>query len=201
MRLFLVRHARTANNVNHVAQGHLDAELDEVGIQQAECLVDFFQDVNLSRVYSSDLKRCLQTAEPFAFSKQLQLESTPLLRERALGDLEGAPLTRLRKAFDEEVEKTGESRFRIKPCGAESAYEVMERAASFSENLKIADETVAIVTHGMMKEVLLCYLIGAPVESSRSFRFDNAAVTELRFAHNVWVLEAFNHTQHLARSR
>jgi broad specificity phosphatase PhoE len=197
MRLFIVRHGRTANNVNHVAQGHLDADLDEVGIQQAQALAEFFREVDIAAIYSSDLKRCVQTAEPTAISKQVPFHHTPLLRERALGELEGAPLTRLRKAFDEEVEKTGESRFKIKPCGAESAYEVMDRATEFVQQLKVVDQTVAIITHGMMKEVLLCQLIGAPVETSRSFRFDNASVTELRFAQNVWVLESFNCTKHL----
>jgi broad specificity phosphatase PhoE len=57
--------------------------------------------------------------------------------------------------------------------------------------------STAIFTHGMTKEVILCRLLGAPVEVSRSFRFDNASITELRWAQDVWVLEKFNNTDHL----
>lgn len=192
MRLCLVRHARTENNVNHVAQGHLDSDLDEVGIKQAEELADFLEDQRLERLFSSDSKRCLQTARPTAKKTRLEVVSTPLLRERFLGDLEGAPITKLRKAFDTEVEMTGESRFKVKPHGCESAYEVMDRAKEALELILQEPSSAAVFTHGMMKEVLLCALIGAPVECSRSFRFDNAAVTELRWSKNVWVLERFN---------
>jgi broad specificity phosphatase PhoE len=192
MRLFLVRHARTKNNVNHVAQGHLDSDLDEVGIEQADELADFLEDQRLERLFSSDSKRCVQTAAATVRKTGLDLIQTPLLRERFLGELEGAPITKLRKAFDTEVERTGESRFKVKPCGCESAYEVMDRAQLALELILQSRESAAVFTHGMMKEVLLCALIGAPVECSRSFRFDNAAVTELRWSKNVWVLERFN---------
>lgn len=197
MRILLVRHGRTSHNVNHLAQGHLDTDLDETGRLQAEKIGTGLRNSGVSRIYSSDLRRAFDTAIPLASALDIKIEATPILRERFLGELEGAPLTRLRKAFDAEVEATGVSRYKVRPLGAESAYDVMERAQNFIAGLPIVNESVAVFTHGMMKEVLLCALIKAPVECSRSFRFDNGSITELRFAHGVWVLERFNCTDHL----
>jgi 2,3-bisphosphoglycerate-dependent phosphoglycerate mutase len=194
MRLLLVRHGRTANNVNHIAQGHLNADLDEVGIRQAQEVAAFLASYEIATIFSSDLNRCIQTATPLAEAKSLVIESTHLLRERFLGELEGAPIAELIRAFDEEVERTGENCFLVKPLGAENAYEVMDRATNFLSQIRHRGDTVAVFTHGMMKEVLLCNLIGAPVETSRSFRFDNAAVTELVLVQSVWVIKRFNET-------
>lgn len=193
-----MRHGRTENNVRHIAQGHLDSELDEVGLHQAGLLANFFQSARLQgrdsfEIWSSDLKRSIQTAEPTVVRLGVPMQTTSLLRERRLGQLEGVSVIRLRREFDAEVERTGESRYRVKPLGCESAYEVMERADQVHQRIEETQKSLIIFTHGMMKEVLLCRMIGAPVESSRSFRFDNASITELRFQKNVWVLERFNH--------
>jgi glucosyl-3-phosphoglycerate phosphatase len=196
MRLYLVRHGRTANNVNHIAQGHLDSNLDDLGLVQAERVALVLKDLGLTRIFSSDLQRCVETARPTAKAYGIMVETTLLLRERSLGTLEGVPLTALRKAFDEEANRSRESRFKIKPCGSESAYEVYERATRFITLLP-EEGSVAVFTHGMIEEVLLCKLLNSPPESSRSFSFDNASITSLRYTRDVWMLEEYNRTEHL----
>ena len=196
MRLYLVRHGRTEYNLNHLAQGHIDVPLDEVGIGQAIKVSEFFVRNPVQRMLSSDSQRASETARLASVALGIPLETSTLLRERSLGELEGAPLTTLVKAWDAACAE-GQSRFKVKPCGAESAYEVMERIDSITAELHLDTRSTAIFTHGMTKEVILCRLLGAPVEVSRSFRFDNAAITELRWAQDVWVLEKFNNTDHL----
>jgi broad specificity phosphatase PhoE len=197
MRLYLVRHGRTDYNVNHLAQGHLDVPLDEVGQDQAIRLAQFFVKNPVQRILSSDSQRSMHTASLASAALSVHIESTSLLRERSLGELEGVPLPTLVKAWDEAC-RNGESRFTVKPKGAESAYEVMDRISGLVDGLHLEKRSIAVFTHGMTKEVILCRLLGAPVETSRSFRFDNASITELRWAQDVWVLERFNDTNHLA---
>ncbi len=196
MRLYLVRHGRTEYNVNHLAQGHIDVPLDEVGHEQAIKVAEFFVRHPVQRMISSDSQRAAETARLASVALGVPLETSTLLRERSLGYLEGAPIPALVQAWDEACEG-GESRFTVKPKGAESAYEVMDRIASITSDLHLDTRSTAIFTHGMTKEVILCRLIGAPVETSRSFKFDNASITELRWQHDVWVLEKFNGTDHL----
>ena len=198
MRLYLIRHGRTSNNFEQVAQGWADPDLDEVGFHQAELVSNYFESIPLDQIYSSDLKRSLQTATPTSTQQGVSIISTQSLRERSMGELENAPMAELRHAFDTEVQRTGESRFRCRPRGVESAYDVMNRVTEFAQSISKELNHVAAFTHGMAEECLLCSLIGAPVESSRSFNFDNASITTLIWSFDVWQLESYNSTAHLA---
>ena len=121
MKIYLVRHARTRHNVEHLCQGWTDTELDEVGLRQAGAVAEYFADKPLGQIFSSDHKRAVQTALPTSLLKTLEIHTTELLRERNLGELENMPVSALREAFEEEIHKTGESRFVVRPRGAESA--------------------------------------------------------------------------------
>ncbi len=197
MKLYLIRHGRTVNNVSLACQGWIDTELDAGGLAQANAVADFFKSLPLSHIFSSDLRRCIDTASPTARTKNIEIESSPLLRERSLGELENAPITELRAAFEAEIARTGESRYKVRPMGVESAEDVMARVSRFTTTMPLDQGNVAVFTHGMTEECLLCHLIGAPVESSRSFNFDNASITTLEWAWNVWVVEKYNVTDHL----
>jgi probable phosphoglycerate mutase len=197
VRLYLVRHARTKNNLSQLTQGWADTELDEIGRRQADAVAAYFETKEVGSILSSDLLRAVHTAQPTANLKELEIQTTELLRERSLGELENAPIQQLRDAFEEEIERTGESRYKVRPKGVESAYDVMARVIEFTRLIPSDQGDVAIFTHGMTKEVLLCHLIGCPVESSRSFCFDNASITSLRRDDDVWVIETYNDTRHL----
>ena len=176
----------------------MDTELDDHGKEQAAAIASTFAQIPLDQIFSSDLQRSYETAFPTGQIKGLHIEKTDLLRERSLGALENAPLATLRQAFEDEIQLTGESRFKVRPQGVESAYDVMTRAIEFTKFIKHDGGDVAVFAHGMIQECLLCHLIGAPVESSRSFNFDNASITTLEWAFDVWVLEEYNYTDHLA---
>ncbi|KAA3461292.1 phosphoglycerate mutase-like protein 4 isoform X1 [Gossypium australe] len=62
--IIVVRHGETAWNATGRIQGHMDVELNEVGRQQAASLAERLSRVpEISAIYSSDLKRALETAE------------------------------------------------------------------------------------------------------------------------------------------
>ncbi len=197
MRLYLIRHGRTNNNLEQVTQGWSDTDLDEIGKAQAIAVSNYFEPIPLHHIFSSDLKRSYETAVPTGELKSLQIEKTTLLRERSLGQLENAPMSELRRAFEEEIARTGEDRCKVRPMGVESAYDVLDRVSKFASLIPVDQGNVAVFTHGMTQECLLCHLIGAPVESSRSFNFNNASITTLLWDWNVWVLEKYNQTGHL----
>ena len=176
----------------------MDTDLDDFGKEQANAVADYFATIPLSHIFSSDLQRSFETAFPTGQLKGLRVEKSQLLRERSLGQLDNAPISALRQAFEDEIKRTGESRYKVRPMGVESAYDVMARAIEFTKVIQFDDGDVAVFAHGMIQECLLCHLIDAPVESSRSFNFDNASITILRREFDVWVLESYNETKHLS---
>lgn len=89
MRLLLIRHAQTPNNVI----GALDtaapgAGLTALGRAQARALPEALKDERVDGIYVSPLVRTRLTAEPLAADRGLAARTVPGLEEIAAGDLE-----------------------------------------------------------------------------------------------------------------
>src|SRR4051812_29901432 len=87
--LFLIRHGETAWNAESRFQGQQDSPLTLLGIAQAEAAAAHLAAHQLNALYSSDLPRTLQTAQPIALATGLAVVAEPALRERNLGLFEG----------------------------------------------------------------------------------------------------------------
>ncbi|XP_020517632.1 phosphoglycerate mutase-like protein 4 isoform X4 [Amborella trichopoda] len=65
--IVVVRHGETTWNASGRIQGHLDVELNEVGLQQAIAVAErLSKESEIAAVYSSDLKRAFDTAKIIA---------------------------------------------------------------------------------------------------------------------------------------
>jgi len=86
---FLIRHGQTDwNAITRQFQGHTNIPLNETGRFQASSMIKIFDDLQITRLISSDLIRAFETAEIMS-QKKLPLEATPDLREVHLGKAEG----------------------------------------------------------------------------------------------------------------
>lgn len=87
MRLILVRHGRTSSNVGfQLDTAAPGADLDQIGREQADALVDHLADHPITAVYTSNLVRTQQTAAPLATARSLTPTILPGLREISAGD-------------------------------------------------------------------------------------------------------------------
>ena len=80
-RLILVSHALTQWNIEGRIQGHTDVPLNHEGENMAQCLAKRLAKETIHGIYTSDLKRAYQTAEPFAEQKALEIIQEIRLRE------------------------------------------------------------------------------------------------------------------------
>jgi 2,3-bisphosphoglycerate-dependent phosphoglycerate mutase len=88
-RLYLIRHGQSAGNAEGRFGGHSPTPLSPLGIQQAELTAQFLAKERINIIYSSDLHRAVQTAEPLAKLLNLEIIATNAFRERHVGVLEG----------------------------------------------------------------------------------------------------------------
>ena len=65
-RLFLIRHGQSAGNAEGRFGGHGPTPLSELGFKQAEVTAATIAKEGVNAIYSSDLLRAVQTAEPLA---------------------------------------------------------------------------------------------------------------------------------------
>lgn len=197
MRVFLVRHGQTRWNLEGRAQGHTDIPLDEDGERQVATLERAFEAAKARAIRCSDLARARQTAEPIRRATGLGVEYDPRLRERAFGDWEGREFAEIR-ALTTEAQRVAGSLFDVRPPGGESMRDLWERVSPVADELFAADQTTLVVSHGMTTAMLLARLVRGTVETSRSFRFRNASITELnRRPEGAFMIERYDDDAHV----
>ena len=197
MRLYLVRHGQTSWNKEGRAQGHTDTELDEAGRAQAQSLVAAFSGVEVERILSSDLKRCVQTAACVAEATGATVEHLTDLRERCFGALEGSPYEELRQYVSRVSAEQGIEPHMVRAEGGESLHDVALRVENVAAQLDGGGPTV-VVSHGGALGLLISHLVGAAPEVARAFRLANGSITEMeRRSDGVWQIVRLNDCSHL----
>lgn len=83
MIVYLVRHARAGHRETWDGEDDTLRPLDERGQRQAEALVAQLAECDFSRVLSSPYLRCMQSVEPLAEIRGLQVEAVDALAEGA----------------------------------------------------------------------------------------------------------------------
>ena len=92
MPLLVIRHARAGDRAEWQGDDR-KRPLDKRGRRQAQALVDELAEFPLTRILSSPYDRCVQTVEPLAAARGLQIEVRDELGEERQY-LEGAALAR-----------------------------------------------------------------------------------------------------------
>ncbi|MBM3458638.1 MAG: histidine phosphatase family protein [Armatimonadetes bacterium] len=196
-RLLLIRHGETDWNREQRVQGHQDALLSELGVRQAECLADWL-DWRPAVIYASPLQRAWRTAELLT-DGSVPLIPEPRLREVGMGRFEGLTTREIQMRYPVAWAAWRRDAIRHRPPEGEGLLALQERAVeALAERLpQHPGETVALVMHGGTVRVLVCALLGVPIEVYPHLRVDNASVT--RFLFRAWgpTLVGFNEIAHL----
>ena len=176
--LHFVRHGETDWNRDGRIQGVADVPLSALGREQAEKLAATLGTRQIGTLYSSDLRRALETAEPLAERLGLPIQPTPALRERNFGANESRIAVEVAAEFGKEVGTRWLGPDERHP-GGESMREVYERVATFLDELLegLPADEIALVTSGGPIRVGTAHLAGEPVETLVWRAFDNCSVT------------------------
>lgn len=181
-----------------MAQGHSETDLDELGLAQSRTLIKAFSGLDVARVLSSDLRRCIQTAERVAEGCHVEIETLKILRERSFGVWEGTQYERVRESLDEEAVQIGKPVFAVRPEGGESMEDVWMRLDSLVDRLLDTQSDLAVVSHGGTIGLLIARLIDAGPEAARNIRINNCSISELhRRADGGWSLVRVNDCRHM----
>ena len=133
-------HGTTTDNEQGISSGWKDAELSELGIQQAKKLQSQTQDKKFDAVFCSDLKRAHDTAK-MVFAERAPITADKRLRECSYGKLNGGPSSVVEPMQERMITERFED--------GESYEDVKNRIADFLEFLKqnYQGKHVAIVAH------------------------------------------------------
>lgn len=199
-RIGLIRHGETLWNRNGRWQGQAPVPLNEEGEQQAKLLAAYLaaQRDDAVVIYSSDLRRALQTAHAIAARLSIPVIPDRLWREIDVGEWQGLTVEEVRAWDPERLALVATDPERQPRPGGESWEQVGERGLQALLALPKAHpgERVLVVTHGGLIRSVLNRLI--PQEDPR-FIVDNTSVTELVYEHepDAWQIDALNRLDHL----
>jgi len=178
--IFLVRHGATDWNINKRAQGHADIDLNAEGYRQAVTAAQELGHLQIDAVYSSDLKRALDTAQPIASAHGLEVNLDKRLREIDQGEWEGLTVDEIMERWPD---LWGPARHYNARPGGESPQQVRDRALAAIEDVVAShpDECVVVVSHGGTIRWLSAEALGYDEYRSRRIRgLGNGAIVSLK---------------------
>ena len=208
MRCCFVRHGETPWNAERRLQGHQDIPLNALGLAQAVAAAGYLAErhaqVPFSAVVSSDLQRARQTAEAIAGALGMDVQAAPGLRERHYGDFEGkTPAEAARHQEPAYAALVARDDLAASPGNAEPLIAMVERIEACLAGLVVAhaDQSVVLVTHGGVLDVLYRRALGRSLTGPRDAPIPNAGLNWLDvtlFGNALcWRMVAWGETRHL----
>jgi len=198
-KLCVVRHGETAWNAEHRVQGQLDVPLNAIGQAQALAASKVLSLEKFDAIYSSDLCRARQTAQPVAsfLAREILLERD--LRERHYGIFE-------RLTYAEVKERYPEDYARFEAHDPEYAFRTGESFRNFYERSVAVvsrivnqheDQSVLVFTHGGVLDMLYRFITGFPLGAARDFGIPNAGLNRIEVTPASWQIRSWADIAHL----
>ena len=198
--VILIRHGETDWNVQGRFQGQIDVPLNALGQRQAARMAERLARERVDVFYCSDLLRTRQTAEPAALKLKLPAAPDAGLREQHFGILEGLSFDEVQAQHPQHLADwlrhdpdyalpEGESvrRFHARVVGAVRSLAELH-----------AGQTLAVVTHGGVLDMLFRTVHGLPLHGPRDCPIPNAGLNRLRLQGDRFEIVSWADDAHLA---
>ena len=202
--VLLIRHGQSRGNAERRFGGHTATPLSARGRNQAQATARTLKSEGLTAIYSSDLARAMETAQPLAKLTGLAINGTNAFRERSVGVMEGLTFEDAAQQHPEQYAALLRRDFEHVLSGGESYRQLLDRA---SEKLdEIIEEhrggKIAVFSHTGTICILALHLMGAldapelkPVWISSA----NCGITRFELRNDGFVrVLAVNDTTHLS---
>jgi broad specificity phosphatase PhoE len=174
--MVLVRHGETDWNREERFQGRLDIPLNDAGRSQAEMLKRELAGFAFDVVYSSPLKRALETAQIVAGTVPVQCDSR--LIEIHHGSWQGKTKQDIAGRWPDDWNRWNTEPERFTPPGGESAADVRARVADFLSALR--GTRILCVSHGVVVQTFLSLVIGGRYLDHTSYVPANGSIHVLK---------------------
>jgi broad specificity phosphatase PhoE len=173
--------------------------LSAEGKRQAELLGSRLAARRFAALYTSDLKRALQTAETIGAAIGLTPTPEPSLREIFLGDWEGLTTSEIAERFPEAwAAWVEEPDWDVVP-GGEGAAMFEARVAAATDRIveRHSHADVLVVTHGGVVQVALHRVVGRASRGLFPFKIQNASISLIERRSGRAIIGGVNDIAHL----
>lgn len=198
--LYIIRHGETDPNKNQIIQGSgLDAPLNDKGRRQANDFFQAYRHIPFDAIYTSALIRTSQSVARFV---DMGIPHFPLtdLNEISWGVKDGTKIDPEEQVvYNKLIRDWAGGLLDRSFAKGESPNQVARRLNKVIQFLLENEkhQTVLVSTHGRSMRILLCLLLGVPIEQMEQFLHSNLCLYILQYDGNSWSIELANDTTHL----
>ena len=186
--VLFIRHGDTDWNRIKRIQGHVDIPLAQSGVAQAQRLAERLarearDAAALDAIYSSDLLRAQQTAQPAAAALGLGLRLVEGLRERAYGVFQGHDSGEIADRFPDDYARWQTRDPGFAPPGGESVRAFFHRVLHAVEAIVQAHRggRIACVTHGGVLDCVYRHARSLALDAPRDYPLLNTSINTVEF--------------------
>jgi probable phosphoglycerate mutase len=203
-RICFVRHGETTWNVERRMQGHIDIPLNTTGMAQAKRLANALiqNKYSFNAIYSSDLERALHTANAVANALSLAVQTTPQLRERNVGQLQGLLLSEAPVLLPEIWQSHIARELDHDLGGGESIRAFHQRMQGVLELLlrQHRGQSILAVSHGGSLDMIYRIVTQQALDAERVAVVPNTSLNWITHDGSVWSIQRWADTSHLSES-
>ncbi len=200
VKLFLIRHGQTESNVEGRYQGSMDTNLTETGKEQALAAKKYLSKVKFSSIYSSPLKRAMQTAVIMADGTGLEIKVREDLKEMNFGKWEGMKFEEINTSYRQDYQDWLADPYKNPPTDGESFGSLIKRADSAVKKIITENpdgSSVAVITHGGVILALIVNWLQVPSRCWRSLIQRQGAINIVVVDRDFPYISSINYTGHI----
>jgi broad specificity phosphatase PhoE len=176
---YLIRHGEKETSDELMVGRAPGVHLTPRGRTQARRVAARLRREKIAYICSSPLERAVETAEPLAEAKKLEIHSSAAFHELDMGDWTGKTMTQLGRvpSWKHFCRYHGGTAI----PGGETLAEAQARVVSEMIRLrgKYPNGGIAVATHEDPIRLAVCYFMGAPIEVYEHFKIRLGSVTVL----------------------
>jgi broad specificity phosphatase PhoE len=161
--VLLIRHGQSEGNAEKRFGGHTATPLSPLGLRQAEATAAAIAGESINAIYSSDLLRATETAQPLSLITKLDVHQTGAFRERSVGVMEGLTFQEAAENHPEQYAALLRRDFDHVLTGGESYRQLLDRAWMKLDAVltQHAGGRIVIFSHTGTICILALHLMGA----------------------------------------
>lgn len=199
-RIVLVRHGHVEGIEPTRFRGRRDVDLSELGVRQAQATARrIAQQWRPSAIYSSPLRRCIQTAEAIAAALGLSIAVLDDLNDLHYGDWEWRTYEEVRARWPAMFACWFAAPHMVRFPNGESLQDLVARSSNVIRLVRErhAQETIIVVGHSSGNRALLLQTLDQPLSAYWRLAQDPCAVSEIEILEHETSVHRFNETYSL----
>ena len=202
--LLLIRHGETDANRELRFQGHVDLPLNDIGHEQARRVGLRLASETVDALFCSDLQRACQTAQPVVEHHPNAQTLTPIphadLREQSFGVVDGLRVADIKAQYPQDWAQWICFDADYSFSGGETTRQFHARVMALLQTLAQthAGQTLAVVTHGGVLDMVYRTARGLPLSGPRQSDIPNAGLNRVRMTATGIDILSWADTAHLA---